>query len=291
MNKFACIFSLILSLFANSFCIKAQTDAAAYRFHCSADTTQISEMLSKLQCFKNDKIGKIVCHAADLLLNKPYAAATLEAEQELLVINVDQLDCVTFVETCFALAKTIKSGSSSWRSFARNIENIRYRAGKRDGYASRLHYTTDWFNDNIYRHNISDVTTSIPCQRSLTKTLNFMTTHRNEYPALQVDSIYEKCRTLEMGFHSMRIPYIPKSAAAQKDVVEYLQDGDMISFLSKTDGLDSSHVALIRIVDGKPYMMHASLKAGKVIFEKEPLFNYFKYIKRDSPGFRVVRLL
>lgn len=261
-----------------------------YRFHCEKDTVEIGEMLGTLWQHRDLPIADIAVKAAELLEGRPYVGHTLEGDVEQLVINVDQLDCVTFVENCFALAMTVKEGRRSWREFSRNIESLRYRKGQQKGYDSRLHYTTDWITDNVYRGNIVDVTPTLPGAKSLTKTLNFMTRHRDLYPALQDEEVYQRCREIEEGLRSMRIPYMTKESANQKNVIAELKDGDMISFVSPKDGLDSSHVALLRIIDGKPYMMHASLKGKKVIFEKEPLYNYFKYSKRDAPGFRVLRL-
>ncbi|MCI5626032.1 MAG: DUF1460 domain-containing protein [Porphyromonadaceae bacterium] len=260
-----------------------------YDFHCGQDTVDITSMLSVLEPYADEPMGKLLCRAAELLEGRPYVANTLGYDDKALVINVHGLDCVTFVESCYALANTARSGSGSWRDYARSIENIRYRRGRRVDYASRLHYATDWFGDNIYRGNITDITPTIACHRSVLKTLDFMTKHPDSYPAFKDKEQLQKCRDLEMGFRSMKIPYIPKSAAGEKAVVEALEDGDMISFVSNKEGLDSSHVALLRKRDGKLYMMHASLKKGKVTFETAPLSDYFKYSKKDSPGFRVVR--
>lgn len=264
---------------------------ARYRFHCENDTIEIASMLRDLAPMRDKPINEIVVATARILEGRPYVGHTLESIPEQLTINIDQLDCVTFVENCFAMAMTVRDGGLSWRQFARNIESLRYRGGLQKGYDSRLHYTTDWIGDNIYRGNITDVTPTLPDHRSVLKSLDFMTRNRDIYPALADDSIYQRCRDIEAGFRSMRIPYMTKEASTQKNVVSLLRDGDMISFVSKKDGLDSSHVALLRIENGKPYMMHASLKKGKVVFETAPLFDYFKYQKRDSPGWRVVRLL
>lgn len=261
-----------------------------YRFHCEKDTAEIAEFLMKLEPLRDKSNGELIIAATRLLEGRPYVAHTLEGDTEQMVINVDGLDCVTFVENCFALAKTVRNGGRSWRDFARNIEDLRYRHGKQKAYDSRLHYTTDWIIDNIYRGNIEEVTTSVPDYRSVTKTLNFMTTHRDAYPALADSAVYAGCRKVEAGLFSMRIPYVTKSMTSKSSFVDCLQDGDMISFVSPKDGLDSSHVALLRIVNGKPLMMHASMKKGKVTFETAPLFDYLKYNKRDCPGVRVVRL-
>ena len=83
---------------------------------------------------------------ADKLLGTPYVAHTLEGDREYLSINVDQLDCTTFVETLAALTKAAKAKSPSWYAYASALESIRYHSGHIDGYASRLHYISAWIS-------------------------------------------------------------------------------------------------------------------------------------------------
>ncbi len=75
------------------------------------------------------------------LLGVPYVANTLEVnDDEELVINCDQVDCTTFVENVLAMSLCPTQGDDmSERDFSNNLEQIRYRNGKIDGYTSRLH--------------------------------------------------------------------------------------------------------------------------------------------------------
>ncbi|KAA6304419.1 hypothetical protein EZS27_043932, partial [termite gut metagenome] len=43
--------------------------------------------------------------------------------------------------------------------FRKYLRQIRYRDGRMEGYTSRLHYVSDWINDNIRKGLIEDVTT------------------------------------------------------------------------------------------------------------------------------------
>ncbi len=269
---------------------KQEEDISKFRFHCEKDTAEIEYILTTLSKLKDQPLNEIILEAAKHLEGRPYVGQTLEGDEERLVINVDGLDCVTFVENCFALAKTAEAGSTSWRDHARNLEKLRYRNGQQQNFDSRLHYTSDWISDNIMRDNLTDVTTSIPDYKKIRKTLNFMTTHRDLYPALSVDSVFRGCKKAEESLRDITIPYISRYDAANPEVAEILETSDMISFVSNVEGLDSSHVALLRMVDGKPYMIHASMKKGKVVFETTPLHDYFRTSNRSAPGFRVVRL-
>src|SRR5690606_25515905 len=91
----------------------------------------------------------------------PYRAYTLEeyltagAEPmrvEPLTLSLQYFDCITLVEACLAIARVARRpGSPEWASFAREIERMRYRGGERKGYLSRLHYFSEWLDDNERR--------------------------------------------------------------------------------------------------------------------------------------------
>lgn len=260
-----------------------------YRFHCAKDTTEINELLARLH--EIDKpVGEVAIEAARMLEGRPYVAHTLEGTPERVLVNIHSFDCIILVENCWALASASRRPGATWHDFIETIEDLRYRGGHCDGtYPSRLHYSADWVADNAYRGNVEDITPYIPSVRSQIKTLNYMTSHRDSYEALKDDETFNRIREIEYGFFSMKIPYIPKSLASGKDVTTQMLDGDMVVFMTNIDGLDSTHVAMIRMIDGKPYMVHASMKKGAVVFETEPLSSYFKLTQRKSPGFRLVR--
>ena len=112
----------------------------ALRFHCADDTTKINQILHEAVSNTSLKsAGSYMSFFADKLLGTPYVAHTLEGDREYLSINVDQLDCTTFVETLAALTKAAKAKSPSWYAYASALESIRYHSGHIDGYASRLH--------------------------------------------------------------------------------------------------------------------------------------------------------
>ena len=78
----------------------------ALRFHCADDTTKINQILHEAVSNTSLKsAGSYMSFFADKLLGTPYVAHTLEGDREYLSINVDQLDCTTFVETLAALTK------------------------------------------------------------------------------------------------------------------------------------------------------------------------------------------
>ena len=59
---------------------------------------------------------------------------------------------MTLVESCLAVARVAHDRSApTWERFGTAIERMRYRGGDRGGYASRLHYFSEWIRDGESR--------------------------------------------------------------------------------------------------------------------------------------------
>ena len=236
------------------------------RFHCANDTTEINQLLKKGYDSKISDPNELMIFYSHELMGTPYVAHTLEGDNELLTINIDQLDCTTFVETLYALTRTTLNGRYSWRDFANNLESIRYRNGQMDGYPSRLHYVSDWIIDNTHRGNIEEISSSIPNARYETKTLDYMSAHRNLYPALADSATFAQFKTFEIAYRMHRFPYVNKNSVNSNKVTEKLKSGDIIAIVTKTEGLDVSHMAIIVSDEkGKFHMLHASSDEKKVV--------------------------
>lgn len=260
------------------------------RFHNEEkDTTIISRILNDAYSTNLQNPNERIGHIARMFLGKPYVAHTLECTPEQLSINIDELDCTTFVETVIAMAYTVGEGRTSWRDFVSNLEKIRYRDGDLDGYSSRLHYISDWIVNNSYRGNLQEVTSDFNCESYTIKTLDFMTTHRDSYKALSDENEYTKLKNHEIGYRRHRYPYIKTSTLKNKEIQNLLKDGDIIALTTKTPGLDVSHMGLIAIVEGVPHLMHASMKAMKVIIDPLPLHKYLNNSK-SLTGIRIIRI-
>ena len=109
------------------------------RFHCDSDTIIINDLLKKgIDCGLTDANSLVEFYARQLL-GTPYVAHTLEGDEEMLTINIHELDCLTFIESLYALTRATLDGRYSWRDYAANIENVRYRGGEMGDYSTRIH--------------------------------------------------------------------------------------------------------------------------------------------------------
>lgn len=224
---------------------------AEYQTRCAADTTLVQ--------------------IAERFIGTPYVAGTLEGDSvERLRIRLDAFDCVTFVETTLALWR---SGLKSYDDFAAELQKIRYRNGKIDGFASRLHYATDWLRNNASMGIVDNITQQLST-RMLPLELNFMTSHRGRYPALRNDfKQLIAIRDIEKSLsHKRGNFFVPKRDVACIDSL--IPEGAIIAITTNIEGLDCAHIGLAVKRDGATHLLHASSSQKQVCISKKTLAEY-----------------
>ena len=261
------------------------------RFHDEAnDTIKLNAILADAKAHTGDaKPEARVAYIGKQFLGVPYVAGTLDQGEEAVTVNLDELDCTTYVETVLALAYTVGEGRTSWRDFVYNLERIRYRGGELNGYPSRLHYASEWVIDNVHRGILKEATGSLPYNQAAVKTIDFMSENRSKYAALRDSANYAGIKNMELGYRNHRFPYIKSNKTGSKDLISQLHNGDVILITTQIKGLDVQHMGILRIEDNVPHLMHASSAAGAVVLEKTPLSEYLRN-NRSASGIRVIRL-
>ncbi|MDE6383958.1 MAG: DUF1460 domain-containing protein [Paramuribaculum sp.] len=276
------LFIIILTAIASSKAVMpGQT-----RFNNEAtDTAAITLILDSVAAKGAMPANERISQFGRLLVGTPYVEGSMEATPEMLTVNMEGLDCTTFVETVMALTMTLESERNSWMDFLYNLEKIRYRGGRVNGYGSRLHYISDWIVDNAHRGNIEDVTAAVGFPTYTVKTLDFMSSNRSSYPALADDETYQIIKNMEVGYRSHRYPEIK-----QQDLKKArLREGDIVAITTNVKGLDVQHMGIIVMDGDTPHLLHASSKAGKVIIDPLPLSEYLRK-NRSASGIRIIRL-
>lgn len=231
--------------------------------------------------------GRLVLRIGAFFVGIPYKPGTLETKKaERLVLNLKELDCVTFVENVVALAWLGKSGRKSFDAFRRLLRKIRYRQGLLRDYASRLHYFSDWIHDNERKGVVKDVTEEIG-GRPFHKAINFMTTHPELYPPLTQAIECRRMRSVERTISRRKLFFIPKKDLNRKE--RRINDGDLIAITAKTEGLDILHVGFAARVKGRIHLFHASSAEGGVVLSSKRLYRYLMENEARS-GIMVARL-
>lgn len=285
MRKYVCLLMLAASLsgFAAS--------NMEINFHNEgSDTTRINEILIDVAAKKFDNPEARTAYIGRKFLGTPYVAHTLEGESEVLTVNLDELDCTTFVETVMAMSYTAGENRSSWQDFTYNLERIRYRNGEVNGYASRLHYICDWSVDNIHRGNFKDVTDGMPKCNYIVRSIDYMSANRDKYPALADSAEFARIKNVEAGYTNHRFPYVKTIDLQYKEVRNALHEGDVVALVTTLKNLDVTHMGIVVFENGVPHLLHASSSNGCVEISQLPLYDFLKK-NRTIAGIRVYRLV
>ena len=223
---------------------------------------------------------------AKFFLGVPYVGKTLEYEPERLIVNLREMDCMTFVENVLALAEASASGTPSWQTYLEKLQQIRYRDGKIEDYTSRLHYTSDWIYENEKKGLIADITKEIGGV-PLAMDVSFVSTHPESYMQLQSHPEYIAVMAKkEKEINSRQYYYIPKEEIDKQEA--QIRTGDIVCFVTSIKGLDISHVGIIHKEGDKMTFIHASSGKKRVIINEESLQDYVLGIKK-SKGIMVLR--
>lgn len=212
-----------------------------------------------------EPLGEVMQALGLRLQGQPYVAGILDVPgDESLICRLDGFDCVTFVETAFAMARAVKAENYSEEAFRENILETRYRGGEMDGYCSRIHYFTEWVVDNEARGNVEDVTEEVG-GRPLDKQFNFMTQNREKYPRLvDNDELFGCIREMEAELATHTFHFIPQNEIRR--AYPRLQAGDILALVTDIEGLDVTHTGLVHAnEDGTKGLLHASTSGGVVV--------------------------
>ena len=233
-------------------------------------------------------------HFARKFLGRPYVAHTLEGnDPEELVVNTRQLDCTTLVENVTALTLCTYRNLYTWRDFLNALVEMRYRGGRLDGYTSRLHYFTDWIDDNTRKEMVSEVQLQQePFSAVQTIDVNYMSQHPQAYQALKTHpEMVPLIKAQEDSLNGRQYRYIPKQGVVDtKAMRNAVRDGDIIAITCKKDGLDIAHLGFAVWRNDGLHLLNASQLHKKVVEEPMTMGQYLQ--KHPShTGIRVVRIL
>jgi hypothetical protein len=243
-------------------------------------------------------LGRSAVRVGELAAGTPYKPSTLEAYlraggsptgTEPLTLSLTHFDCVTLVESCLAVARMAgEQGAPTWERFGQEIERMRYRGGERRGYASRLHYFSEWIADGARRGMVRDLGAELGSVEDR-RPLRFMTQHRTSYPAFSDDGAFREIESIERRLDGRPRRVIP--TARIPEVADRIESGDVLAFATAIPGLDVTHAAFAyRDAAGVLRVLHAPLSGGVVEITRATLPEYVAAIRRAT-GILVARPL
>lgn len=255
------------------------------------DSIKVEKLLA--DALKQEASTNWILYFSNKLMNIPYVAKTLEKnDTERLVINLQQLDCTTFVENVLALSFCTQKKQRSFKDFCRFLRMIRYKNGI-VSYPTRLHYFTQWITDNTQLGYVSEVQKPDSIfSRVQTLNIDFMSQHVNQYPMLVKNpSLINEIANKEKELTGKQYQYIPKEQISNsKAMRKAIQDGDIIAITTSKKGLDTSHIGFAVWRNDGLHLINASQIHKKVIDEPMTLYDYMQKHPTQM-GIRIVRIV
>lgn len=257
--------------------------------YSKSDSLFITNILQKYKIEK--ETDNIILSIACEFLGHKYTAGTLErGSNEPLVISSSEVDCTTFVELVLAIYLSVRNGEKDFIAVCNNLEKIRYRDGRRNGYASRLHYMSQWIADKGKEGIIIE---STHCAYSKKKKLNldFMSRNPANYELLRNNpALVREIEKWEEPFRNIEVEYIPKEELARPQEELPVKEGDIIVLTTNIEGLDVVHTGFAFWQNDKLHLLHASSIEEKVIKDEKSLYDYQKSKKKQT-GIRVFSIV
>lgn len=220
-------------------------------------------------------------------LGIPYVGGLLEVPKtESLIVTLEGSDCVLFVEYSLALTLTTLQGHTSFDELKKNVALLRYQRGQVEGYASRLHYFSDWLYTNQKKNLIAILNQDDNTLPRLDP-VQFMSQNRSSYRQLnESDSLFTLIKQRENYLKDRTLRFIPQNRISEYE--HTFQTGDILSFVSTINGLDIAHTALI-VRDGDRVGFYHASTTGKVIKDPKTVRQY-TLDRRNVNGIIVARI-
>ncbi len=279
---------IVLIAFLLSFAaVKANTQAGV----CSTDSAIIVRIMH--DAAKQSQSENLILYIARKLIGTPYVAKTLDRNaKETLVVNIKELDCTTYVENVLAIYQCVKQAKTSFNDYLHFLRMIRYANGE-VSYVNRQHYFTQWIEENTKKGFVKETqSAAYPFTAVQDLTVNYMTTHREQYPMLANDTaLTNAIRKTEKAISGHRYRYIPKKAIANNRAFRNaIHDGDILAIVTKKNGLDTSHIGIAVWHNDGLHLLNASMLHKKVVEEPMTLYQYMQKHPSQT-GIRVIRIL
>lgn len=220
--------------------------------------------------------GELCRNLLPELAGLPYGAGNVSCPGHTTLVNFQSFDCVTLVESWWALSQTIyqhhsgklKKGSDPLDAFVSNLNKIRYFGGENCGISYRIHYFTQQMLELERCGLVFNVAMSygVPFE----KKINYITENSGNYGDFADTEMFKSFEAVLNNSDNYFYPldkvhlYYPMA-----------QDGDIVAFATNEPGLDVSHTGIVTVEDGEARLTHASSKYNRVM-HSQSLDGYLK---------------
>jgi len=255
-----------------------------------ASTTKLMQWYRHLERLQEPThFGSLVAEAARFHLGSPYFHEPQpDKEPESIDITLESHQCVSLVEQSIAVSSCFLKGTPTVDCFIRGVETLRYRGGSFKGYASRLHYFVDWYQENQARGNLASLI-GVHRFRPWKRDFNIMSSKPKRYPLLRSSATLQEIQKVEARLSARSFDVIPKEEISNS--IGHFEHGDIVGIVTHHAGLAVTHVGIaFKAHDGTVRLLHASSFHKRVVVTVEDLANYVER-KPKRQGIMVTRPL
>lgn len=217
-----------------------------------------------LQCFPkmygNLNYEKQIVPLTEFFLQTPYMYSLSPVPDSKILVDVESVDCVTFVENILSVFYAL-AHEKSFDTYINYLMRIRYYNGDFGTINNRIHYFSEALHEMQRTGMGKDALEGIGYPYH--KKINYMTANSAKY---SVDD-WERIHLIEQWMSR-----VPQNYLQKENIDEYLKiahSGDVIGFTTTVSGLDVSHCGIAIVKDDGVYLAHASSKFGKVILHQK----------------------
>jgi hypothetical protein len=223
-------------------------------------------------------LGKATAALGKTFVGATYRPGTLEVPgPERLVVNLRELDCVTFIENVLALVRFVRADGvalladppAARARYQDYLRQLRYRDGQIAGYPSRLHYFSEWLAENERQGRVRQLSRDLGGAADRER-IAFMSTHPDSYRQLADSTVLAAVVAMEGRLNAAGPRwFLPESAIA--GTASRIEDGDVIAATSTVPGLDIAHTGIALWRNGRLHLLHAPLVGKSVEISRLPL--------------------
>ncbi len=242
-------------------------------------------------------LGKAIARLGVTFVGATYRPGTLEVPgPERLVVNLRELDCVTFIENVLALVRFVREAGPALLAdppvararYESYLRDLRYRDGTVAGYPSRLHYFSEWLSEAERWGRVRLVARELGGVPD-DERIEFMSTHPAAYRQLADSAVLAAIGAMEGRLNAAGARwYLPEDAI--EAAASGIEDGDLIAATSTIPGLDIAHTGLALWRKGRLHLLHAPLVGKNVEISAIPLADRIRRLETQD-GIMVARPL
>ena len=247
-----------------TFSSREEKSVVAYRIPLRVVRTSLQEAESLVRVQVGMGWGMWVRQVAKGWVGRPYGSGGQGVGPQELLINLQQMDCMTAVENLLALriagAWYQEGLLSPKEAFVQALLRVRYGSYPPCRWEDRYHYLTHAFMG----WEEAGWGTWLPIGQPDRRAIAYISRHRERYKGF---TDWKRIWEIE-GRLSARLRFwIPE--AELSEWLPFLQDGDIIAFIPSDSLLDVSHVGVFFWEGGKATFAHASLTARKWVWGED----------------------